>query len=135
MDNRACHALEIGELVGAFVRTINKNNQECHASSTSFKLAQYKSFSPTINMQKIYAHTLTHTHRHTTHSHTHAHAYIQAVIVPAFIFFLFTVFPPLRIAPDVTLLQPLTVDFTSVKQGKELGVGAFATVYEAVYIP
>lgn len=40
-----------------------------------------------------------------------------------------------RVAPDVTLLQPITVDFATVQQGKELGKGAFATVYEAIYTP
>lgn len=40
-----------------------------------------------------------------------------------------------RVAPDVTLLQPFTVDFANVQQGKELGTGAFATVYEAIYTP
>lgn len=40
-----------------------------------------------------------------------------------------------RVAPDFTLLQPFTVDFANVQQGKELGTGAFATVYEAIYTP
>ncbi len=45
--------------------------------------------------------------------------------------------PPLlhSLAPDITLVLALTLDFSNVKVGKELGTGAFSTVYEGLYVP